>query len=193
MSRTHPLAHDEQGRLLIDVRGPRFGAVLTTAVLAIALVVQGPLGWTLVAWQWLAFAISTVAGLAWSPYGNVFRWVKRRFDLGPPTATEPEGPPRFAQACGLGVLSVALGLAVAGAPTAAWAAVGVVVALSALLATTGLCIGCELYMLGQRLGASRSDVGASHSGAAPGSPSGGEGRPLDGEGHARVGVDGEVR
>jgi hypothetical protein len=186
MSRTHPLAYDEQGRLLIDVRGPRFGAVLTTAVLAVALVVQGPVGWGLVAWQWLAFAISTVAGLAWSPYGNLFRWVKRRFDLGPPPATELEGPPRFAQACGLAVLSVALVLAAVGAAAAAWVAVGVVLALSALLAATGLCIGCELYVRGQRLFASRARAGA-------GSPSVGEGRTPDGEGHARVGVDGEVR
>ncbi len=160
LTRTRSLARDAQGGLLIDVRGPRFGAVLTSVVLAVALVVQGPFGWLLVGWQWLAFAISTVAGLAWSPYGNVFRWVKRRFDLGPPPATEPEGPPRFAQACGLGVLSVALGLAAAGATTAAWAAVGVVVALSALLATTGLCIGCELYVIGQRVSRGRAGSAA---------------------------------
>jgi hypothetical protein len=169
MTRTHPLARDEQGRLLIDVRGPRFGAVLTSVVLAAALVLQGPLGWALVTWQWLAFAISTVAGLAWSPYGNLFRWVKRRFDLGPPPATEPEGPPRFAQACGLAVLTVALALGATGVGAAAWAAVGVVLALSVLLATTGLCIGCELYVVGQRLVASRA-----------------------GE-RVRVGADGEVR
>jgi hypothetical protein len=170
MMHTRSLARDAQGRLLIDVRGPRFGAVLTSVVLAIALVVQGPFGWGLVAWQWLAFAISTIAGLAWSPYGNVFRWAKRRFGLGPPPATEPEGPPRFAQACGLAMLSIALGLAVAGATIAAWVAVGIVLALSALLATTGLCLGCELYVLGQRLLRARS-----------------------GSGTVTAGVDGEVR
>jgi hypothetical protein len=155
MTRTHPLARDEQGRLLIDVRGPRFGAVVTSLVLAVAVVVQGPVGWALVSWQWLAFAVSTVAGLAWSPYGNLFRWVKRRFDLGPPPATELEGPPRFAQACGLAVLTVALVLGVAGTGAAAWAAVGVVLGLSVLLAATGMCIGCELYVAGQRVVASR--------------------------------------
>jgi hypothetical protein len=150
------LATDDQGRLLIDVRGPRVGAAITSAVLAIAVVVQGPVGLGLVAWQWLAFAISAVAGLAWSPYGNLFRWAKRRFDLGPPPATEPEGPPRFAQACGLAVLTVALGLHLAGLAAAGWVAVGVVLALSVLLATTGLCLGCEVYVLGQRvLGVSR--------------------------------------
>jgi hypothetical protein len=102
------LARNEEGVLLIDVRGPRFGAAITTVVLGTALVVQGPVGIGLVAWQWLAFAISTVFGLAWSPYGNVFRFVKRRFDLGPAPDVETEGPPRFAQACGLAVATVAL-------------------------------------------------------------------------------------
>lgn len=145
------LVTDDQGALVIDVRGPRFGAAITTVVLATSLIVQGPIGIGLVAWQWVAFAVSTFAGLAWSPYGNVFRAVKRRFDLGPPPATEPEGPPRFAQLCGFAVATVALVLFALGATTAGWVAVGVVLALSALLAATGLCIGCELYLIGQRL------------------------------------------
>lgn len=145
------LARDADGRLLIDVRGPRFGAAITSLVLGAALVVQGPLGIGLVGWQWLAFAISTVAGLRFSPYGNLFRWVKRRVALGPPPATEPEAPPRFAQACGLAVASVALVAFALGAITVGWVAVGVVLALSVLLATTGICVGCELYLLGARL------------------------------------------
>lgn len=145
------LATDQHGNLVIDVRGPRFGATITTVVLAAALVVQGPIGVGLVAWQWVAFAISTFAGLAWSPYGNLFRFVKRRFDLGAPTETEPEGPPRFAQACGFAVASVALVAFALGVGTVGWVAVGVVLLLSVLLASTGLCIGCELYLVGQRL------------------------------------------
>lgn len=145
------LATDADGRLLIDVRGPRFGAAITTVVLSTALVVQGPVGIGLVAWQWVMFAISTFAGLAWSPYGQVFRWVKRRFDLGPPPEVEHEGPPRFAQACGFGVATVALALFASGLVVAGWVAVGVVLALSMLLATAGICVGCELYLVGQRL------------------------------------------
>lgn len=150
-SRRPNLAYDDAGNLVVDVRGPRFGAAITMIVLAVALVVQGGVGIGLVAWQWVAFTISTFAGLAWSPYGNVFRFVKRRFELGPPPETEPEGPPRFAQACGWAVTTIALVLFAAGATTAGWVAVGVVLALSALLALTGFCVGCELYLVGQRL------------------------------------------
>ena len=131
--------------LMIDVRGPRFGAAITSTVLATALLVQGSVGTALVVWQWTMFAIAAVFGLRHSVYGNLFRFLKRRFDLGPPPATEPEAGPRFAQACGLAVLTVALVAAALGASTVAWLAVGVVLALSLLLATTDICIGCLLY------------------------------------------------
>ena len=131
--------------LMIDVRGPRFGAAITSTVLATALLVQGTVGTALVVWQWTMFAIAAVFGLRHSVYGNLFRSLKRRFDLGPPPATEPEAGPRFAQACGLAVLTVALVATALGASTVAWLAVGVVLALSLLLATTDICIGCLLY------------------------------------------------
>jgi hypothetical protein len=144
-SRDARLAYDAAGRLLIDVRGPRFGAAITATVLATALIVQGTLGTALVVWQWAMFAIAAILGLRHSVYGNLFRLVKRRFDLGPPPATEPEAGPRFAQACGLVVLTVALVALGAGASVVAWGAVAVVLALSLLLASTNVCIGCLLY------------------------------------------------
>ena len=154
------LATDAHGTLLIDVRGPRVGAAITTLVLAVALVIQGPVGIGLVAWQWLAFAISAIAGLRYSPYGNLFRVLKARLDLGPPPETEHEGPPRFAQACGLAVATVALAAFILGATTVGWVAVGLVLALSALLALTGICVGCELYLVGQRLRGGRTQADA---------------------------------
>jgi hypothetical protein len=145
------LVYDAAGRLLIDVRGPRFGAAITATVLATAILVQGSVGLGLVVWQWVMFAIATFAGLRHSVYGNLFRSIKRRFDLGAPPATEPEAGPRFAQACGLAVLSVALVAFGTGAFLVGWVAVGVVLALSALLASTNICIGCLLYGVIQRL------------------------------------------
>lgn len=150
------LARDEHGNLLIDVRGPRFGAAITTVVLGAALILQGALGTWLVAWQVAVFAIATVAGLAWSPYGAVFRLLKRTLGLGAPPEVEPEAPPRFAQLCGLVVAGAGLVALVAGATTVGWILVGVVLALSTLLATTGLCVGCELYLLGARMRSGRT-------------------------------------
>ncbi len=145
------LVYDAAGRLIIDVRGPRFGAAITSVVLATALITQGGLGLTLVAWQWAMFAIAAGAGLRYSVYGNLFRLIKRRFDLGPPPQTEPEAGPRFAQACGLAVLTIALVAFALDATVLARASVALVLSLSLLLASTNVCIGCLLYGVISRL------------------------------------------
>lgn len=133
----------------IDVRGPRFSAALTFLVLAVAFV-TGSL-W-LLAFQVAVFAVAAVAGLRWSPYGNLFRQLKRRLAfIGPPPATEPDSGPRFSQVMGLLFTGAGLAALLAGADVVGWALVLVVVALSGLLAATGLCVGCEVYALGQRL------------------------------------------
>ena len=133
--------------LQIDVRGPRFSAAVTFVVLAVAFALRLEL---LLAFQVVVFAVAALAGLRWSPYGNVFRFLKRRLDWGPPPATEPEAGPRFSQLMGLlftggGLIAIAAGL-----PGLGWGLVLVVVALSGLLASTGLCVGCEVYALGRR-------------------------------------------
>jgi hypothetical protein len=132
----------------IDVRGPRFSAALTFVVLAAAFLLRSE---ALLGVQVLVFAVAALAGLRWSPYGNVFRFLKRRLDLGPPPATEPEAGPRFSQLMGLLFSGAGLAAILAGADGLGWALVLVVVALSGLLAATGLCVGCEVYAVGQRV------------------------------------------
>lgn len=142
-------AHDNAGNgLQIDVRGPRFSAAVTFAVLALAFASRS---WAVLAWQVAVFAIAALAGLRWSPYGNLFRFLKRRLDWGPPPATEPEAGPRFAQVMGLLFSGAGLVAVAAGETGIGWALVLVVVALSGLLAATGLCVGCEVYAIGRRL------------------------------------------
>lgn len=136
----------------IDVRGPRVSATITATVLATALVVQGPAGMALVGLQVAVFAIAVTFGVARSPWAAAFRALRVVADLGPAPATEDPGPPRFAQACGLVVAGAGLAALVAGATTLGWVLVGIVLGLSTLLAVTGLCVGCELYVLGLRLG-----------------------------------------
>ena len=141
------LARDADGRLLIDTRGPRVAAAITVTVLTAALALGGPVGTALVVWQWGVFGVSAVLGLRWSVYGNLFRAAKRRWDLGPPPAVEPEAGPRFAQACGFAVMTVAVVATLLGAEAVATAGVATVLALAVLLAASDVCIGCRLYGL----------------------------------------------
>jgi hypothetical protein len=132
----------------IDVRGPRFSAAVACTVLAVAYLTRQP---ALLAVQVAVFAVGSIAGLRWSPYGNVFRFLKRRFDLGPPPATEPEGGPRFSQTMGLLVTGAGLVAVLLDQATVGWSLVLVVIGLSALLALTGFCLACELRAAALRL------------------------------------------
>ena len=132
----------------IDVRGPRFSAAITFVVLSAAFLLRNV---GVLAFQVVVFAVAAIAGLRWSPYGNVFRFLKRRLDWGAPPATEPEAGPRFSQLMGLLFSGGGLVAILLGATGLGWGLVLVVVALSALLAATGLCVGCEVYALGARL------------------------------------------
>lgn len=137
----------------IDVRGPRFSAAITFVVLVAAFLLRSA---PLLAFQVVIFGIAAFAGLRWSPYGRLFRVIKRRFDLGPPPEIEPEAGPRFSQLMGFLFAAGGLAAVLAGASAVGWGLVLVVVALSGLLAATGLCVGCEMYALGQRLRGSRA-------------------------------------
>ena len=53
----------------IDPRGPRFGAVITTAVLATALATNSV--WVIVA-QAIVFAIGAIKGPQFTPYAFIF-------------------------------------------------------------------------------------------------------------------------
>lgn len=135
--------------LEIDVRGPRFSAALTFLVLSVAFLTRST---AVLAFQVVVFAIAALAGLRWSPYGNVFRFVKRRLPfIGPPPATEPEAGPRFSQLMGLIFTGAGLAAAATGRTGLGWGLVLVVIGLSGLLAATGLCVGCEVHALGRRL------------------------------------------
>jgi hypothetical protein len=134
----------------IDPRGPRFGAGITAVILA-AVVVLGTsaAARVLLALAAALFLVGVVRGVQGSVQGVVFRrWVRPR--LAPPTALEDPAPPRFAQLVGLVVtlLGLALGVVVPGAVPVA-AAVALVAAF--LNAAFGFCLGCEMYLLGQRL------------------------------------------
>ncbi|MDJ0342923.1 DUF4395 domain-containing protein [Streptomyces sp. H10-C2] len=130
----------------LDVRGPRFGAVLTTIVLAAVLVTGS--GWPLAA-QAAVFAVGAAAGMRRSPYGWLFAtFVRPR--LGPPAETEDPAPPRFAQAVGLAFALIGLTGYFAGPLWLGMAATGCALAAAFLNAAFGYCLGCEMYLLFRR-------------------------------------------
>ena len=127
----------------IDPRGPR----CNQAVLTVVLLVGFLLGWRPVV---PLFAAVLFLGAAFGPrYGPFLRLYADviRPRLSPPTVLEDPRPPRFAAAVGVLFLVAASLAFLAGAAGVGWALALVVAALAGLAATTGLCVGCEIWLL----------------------------------------------
>lgn len=146
---TSPLVPD--ARTTVDPRGPRFGASITVIVLAAALVTAGsPVGFVLITWQTLVFALGAFVGLYAQPYGVIFRkLICPR--LTPPTELEDAAPPRFAQLVGFVFLAIALISTLAGSSAIAMVAVGFALAAAFLNAAFNICLGCEMYLISKRV------------------------------------------
>ena len=137
----------EVARIYIDARGPRFGAVLTTTVLAIALITQNK--WVLVA-QGLVFLVGAVRGPQFTPYGFLFKnFIKPR--LAQPGPTEGVRPPKFAQSVGFVFALVGSVAAFTGADLIFTIATGFALGAAFLNAAFNYCLGCEMYLLLVRL------------------------------------------
>src|SRR6202142_3851467 len=139
-----PRQHPEgTSQMDIDPRGPRFGALITMVVFAVVLITGS--AWLLGA-QAVIFAIATLFGMRYAPYGLIYRWLVRP-RLGPPKELKPEAPPRFAQGPGLmisvrGVIGYAAGITRLGM---AAASAGLLAAF--LNGVFGLCLGCEMILM----------------------------------------------
>ena len=138
---------------VVDVRGPRFAAWVTTAVLVTALIVAAvspPAAAAILGVQAVIFAIGAVGGPRRHPYGRLFATLVAP-RLGPAREREPVAPLKFAQSVGLLFALVAVGGFVTGAFV-----VGVVATAAALVAAFvnaafGICLGCMMYPLVARL------------------------------------------
>ena len=133
---------------MIDPRGQRVAAALTTLVLA-AVLLTGNV-WLLLA-QAAVFAIGVAAGPASTPYAWLYRRLVRP-RLGPPSEMEDAAPPRFAQLCGLAFAGVGLLGAALGSGVVVTVAVAFALAAANLNAAFGLCVGCETYLRLRRAG-----------------------------------------
>jgi Domain of unknown function (DUF4395) len=131
---------------VIDARAPRFlqGTVGVGAVTAL-----------LTGWWWLygllalQLAVGLLLGRRWClPCVAYFRFVQPRVGEG---RVEDARPPRFANKVGATVLGAAFAASLAGLTGVATALGALVAVLALLAASTGLCVGCELYKLVARL------------------------------------------
>jgi hypothetical protein len=131
----------------IDPRGPRFNQ----SVLAVAL-----LGGFLADWRPVVplFALVLLAGAAfgarYGPFLALYAKVIRP-RLAPPAELEDPRPPRFSATLGVVFLGLGTLAFVAGHPGIGWGLALIVGALAALSATTGVCVGCEIYLFAARL------------------------------------------
>ena len=96
------------------------------------------------------FAVVLFAGAVFgSRYGPFLRlyaeFIKPR--LVPPTELEDPRPPRFAAAVGVVFLTAATIAFVLGAGVVGWVLALIVAALAGLSAITGICVGCEIYLV----------------------------------------------
>ena len=128
---------------VIDARGPRFSAAITTAVLATALATNNL--WVVIA-QAIVFAIGAFRGPQFTPYGLIYKnLVKPRLSkVGP---TEDVRPPKFAQAVGFIFALVGTIGAFAGADLVFTIATGFALAAAFLNSAFNYCLGCEMYLL----------------------------------------------
>ncbi|SEH63164.1 protein of unknown function [Mycolicibacterium rutilum] len=133
----------------VDVRGPRFAAWVTTAVIVATLLVwplSPVVSATLLAAQAVVFALGAWRGPRQHPYGLIFaKLVAPR--LGPVTDKEPTPPLKFAQLVGFGFATVGMAGFALGVPTLGLIAAGLALVAAFLNAAFGICLGCQIYPL----------------------------------------------
>ena len=130
----------------IDPRGPRFNQ----AVLAVGLLAGFLFDVRAVVPVFaVVLLLSALGGSRYGPFLRLYAdLIKPR--LGPPAVLEDPRPPRFAATLGSVVLTLASTAFLMSAPGAGWGLALIVGALAGLSATTGLCIGCEIWLFSAR-------------------------------------------
>ena len=145
-----------QSPAFIDPRGPRFGAVITTVVLAVVLLTGN--GW-LLAVQTVVFALGAFSGLKYAPYGYLYRKLIRP-RLARPTELENPAPPTFAQGVGFAFAAVGTLGYLSGVTALGLVFTGFALAAAFLNAAFDFCLGCEVYLLIRRGAPRREPVGS---------------------------------
>ena len=128
---------------LIDARGPRYTAAITTLVLSAALVTESNL---IIGFQFAVFLTAVLFGLRKSLYGFIYRnLIQPR--LSGPVPSENEVAPRFAQLIGALFAATALVGGVSGNSAVFLIATSFALAAAFLNAAFGFCLGCQFYLI----------------------------------------------
>jgi Domain of unknown function (DUF4395) len=144
-----PTSTNTAAPALVDVRGPRFAAWVTTGVIVATLIAaafSSTAAAVILGVQAVVFAIGAWRGPREHPYGLIFqRLVLPR--LGPVTEKEPVPPLKFAQLVGFvfaigGVVGFTAGIQLLGL-----VATGFALVAAFLNAAFGICLGCQIYPL----------------------------------------------
>jgi hypothetical protein len=131
---------------VIDARGPR---VMQATIGVLALVAFGTGWWPLIALLAGQLALGLTLGRRWCvPCVFYFEVLQPRFGEGP---IEDARPPRFANLMGMVVLGSAALFHALGLHALGWTLALLVAALALLSATTGFCLGCQIYRLVARV------------------------------------------
>ena len=129
--------------VLIDARGPRYSAAITTTVLALALITESNY---LIGFQFAVFLSAVIFGLRRSIYGFIYRnLIQPR--LSGPVPSENEAAPRFAQLIGALFAFIALLGGVTGNTAVFLTATSFALVAAFLNAAFGFCLGCQMYLL----------------------------------------------
>ncbi len=102
-------------------------------------------------WEPIVPAVATVLalGAAFGPRFGLFLAIYAylvRPRLSPPSELEDPRPPRFAATMGALVLAASTVAFMAEAEILGWVLAMIVAFLAGLSATTGICVGCEIYL-----------------------------------------------
>lgn len=131
---------------VIDQRAPR--TVQTTAALMTGAAYLFDF-WPLVTVMGLQLIVGLTLGRRFCvPCLFYFKVLQPRFGEG---RIEDSRPPRFANVVGAAFMTAATALFLLGAPNAGWALSLTVTALAGFAAISGICVGCEMYVLFARL------------------------------------------
>jgi hypothetical protein len=140
---------------LIDPRGPRFSAAITSALslTAFGIAVSAPEGFSTayplivllaVLFSWSVFSPKT------HPYGLIFKNLVRP-RLSAPSELEDSRPPQFAQKVGLGFALLGL-IGLWFAPALVAVSAGFIFFAAFLNAFFNFCLGCQMYLGLKRFG-----------------------------------------